>query len=162
ETRNYNSLLQLTQISVGGANLQYNYSTTQNNGRIVSAVDGISGETIVYGYDALNRLISASATMTGTGAASWSQSYGYDGFGNMGGVDPSTNRVAGWPYDANGNAAFAGYAYDAENRLTQVPDANVAEGVRRYYYDGSNKRVAVTDGDGNILELNFYGLNGRR
>ena len=37
-----------------------------------------SGEQVVYEYDALNRLASATA-MSG----SWGQSYSYDGFGNL-------------------------------------------------------------------------------
>src|ERR1700683_348077 len=57
ETRTYNSLMQLTNQSVPGAlNMTYNYSATQNNGRITGSVDGITGENTTYTYDALNRL----------------------------------------------------------------------------------------------------------
>jgi len=60
ETRTYNSLFQLTQITVPGAlNLQYAYSPTYNNGKIASQTDVISGEQVVYTYDALNRLATA-------------------------------------------------------------------------------------------------------
>jgi len=77
ETRTYNSLLQLTRMTVAGAmDMEYVYSTSQNNGRITSSIDHISGETVTYTYDKLNRLQVAS----GNG---WSGTYTYDGFGNM-------------------------------------------------------------------------------
>jgi YD repeat-containing protein len=59
--------------------MTYNYASTKNNGRIVSSVDAVTGENVSYTYDSLNRLIAA-ATTTG---APWSESYTYDGFGNM-------------------------------------------------------------------------------
>ncbi len=59
-------------------NMSYAYSSTQNNGKITSQTDNISGETVVYTYDSLNRLATAGAT-----SSSWGQSYGYDGFGNL-------------------------------------------------------------------------------
>ena len=34
-------------------------SATQNNGKITSQTDSVSGEQVVYAYDALNRLASA-------------------------------------------------------------------------------------------------------
>jgi len=34
--------------------MTYNYSATQNKGRIVSASDAVSGETVSYTYDALS------------------------------------------------------------------------------------------------------------
>jgi hypothetical protein len=62
ETRAYNANLQLTQLTSGGYSFNYNYSATQNNGRIQSMNDVISGETVTYQYDSLNRLINASGT----------------------------------------------------------------------------------------------------
>ena len=61
-------------------NRQYAYSPTQNNGKITSQTDVLSGEQIVYTYDALNRLASAETT---SGSPQWGQSYNYDGFGNL-------------------------------------------------------------------------------
>lgn len=58
ETDTYNSLNQLTNQSIpnifeGNANfgLSYNYSSTQNNGRIVSSSDAYTGENTSYTYD---------------------------------------------------------------------------------------------------------------
>jgi YD repeat-containing protein len=57
-------------------NMNYNYSPTQNNGRITSSMDWATGESTSYTYDALNRLVGASNSL-------WSGTYTYDGFGNL-------------------------------------------------------------------------------
>ncbi len=107
---------------------QYNYPAGQKNGQVSSITEG-TGETVVYQYDMLKRL-------TGATASGWTQSYIYDGFGNMTAksgsfnmlVDPMTNHVAGlpngWYYDGNGNL-YQGYywGYDMENRLVSVDAA---------------------------------------
>ena len=73
-------LFQLTGISVPRAiNKTYRYSATQNNGKITSETDVLSGEQVVYTYDSLNRL----ATAQTAGAGGWGQSFSYDGFGNL-------------------------------------------------------------------------------
>jgi YD repeat-containing protein len=75
ETRSYNSLFQLAQITVPGTlNIQYAYSSTMNNGKVSSQTDVISGEQVVYTYDALNRLATAQ-TVTNLGVTQWGQSY---------------------------------------------------------------------------------------
>jgi len=77
ETRTYNSMFQLTHLSLPGQiDISYNFTGRANNGKIGSQTDNISGETVSYQYDSLNRLISASA-------GGWNQSYSYDGFGNL-------------------------------------------------------------------------------
>ena len=87
ETLSYNNLNQLIGQSVPGLmNMAYNYSATNNNGRVVNTQDGMTGETTAYSYDSLNRLTSASNSF-------WSQTYGYDGFGNM----TSKSYAAGSP-----------------------------------------------------------------
>ena len=116
ETRQYNSLLQLTSLGVtgsGSVNRTYNYPTAgTNNGQINSEIR--SGETITYQYDSLKRLISASSS------SSWTDTYGYDAFGNLVsmtpsggapqlslGVNPADNQIQGQTYDANGNELSA-------------------------------------------------------
>lgn len=94
-------------------------------------------------YDALNRLLAAASS------AGWSESYGYDGFGNLveknptGGaptlsqaMNPLTNQIVVQTYDPNGNQTSGGYAYDAENRSVS------ATGVQ-YGYDSRNKRFLI-------------------
>jgi len=146
ESRSYNSLMQLIGITAGSSiNVSYNYTAGSNNGKIASTSDAISGETVTYQYDSLNRLISAS----GSG---WTQTQAYDGFGNLSGrtgagtasgttistpANQSTNQLSGnYFYDANGNLISSGYTYDPENRITFANGGGVG-----YAYDGQNKRV---------------------
>ena len=117
---------------IGG--IQYTYSATQNNGQITQATDTMTGETISYQYDALKRLTSASSTpISGTSPApsAWTQTYQYDGFGNLTAkvlngtttpiaVNAATNQLSNAYYDANGNmtsGAGATLAYDVSNRV---------------------------------------------
>ena len=51
ESRAYNVNGQLTSINWPSMVIQYNYSTTQNNGQITQEVD--NGTAITYTYDAL-------------------------------------------------------------------------------------------------------------
>ena len=138
ETRAYNNLMQLTNITTNGTylpsskiNITYNYTAGSNNGKIGSATDAISGETVSYQYDSLNRLISAS----GSG---WTQTQAYDGFGNLTGrtgtgtaqattistpTNATTNQLSGYTYDANGNLISTGYAYDPRTASAQLTRA---------------------------------------
>ncbi len=159
ETRTYNSLLQMTHVTVPGMmDMQYLYTAGANNGRIAQSVDGVTGETLTYGYDRLNRLSGVSGT--------WSQTYSYDGFGNLTGksavgaypamnasFDPLTNRQNGLSYDANGNVTANGAGYDVENRL-------VGDSTALYVYDHAGKRVQkryqATE------EYYFYGISGQK
>ncbi len=150
---------------------------TQNNGKITSQTDAISGETVVYAYDALNRLASATAT-----SGSWGQSYSYDGFGNLTNQtvtagsapmysvtpNPSTNQVGS--VDANGNTIgnitpagginLTASAYDVENRMT-----GIGTGVFQYSYAPGNKRIWRGDFTGNSLttdEITFWSVSGQK
>jgi len=157
ETRTYNSLMQLITQSVPGAmNMTYNYSTTLNNGRITSSVDGVTGENTTYSYDALNRLTNASNSL-------WSEAYTYDGFGNLtskagsgGSPNPaptvsmtynSQNQLTNLYYDANGNqnayyTIYGGNTYSVENRLTfEVLQNSGSYPANIYAYDPWGKRV---------------------
>jgi len=182
ETRTYNTNLQVTNVTSGGYNFTYNYSATQNNGKIQSMTDAISGETITYQYDTLNRLASASGT--GDPNGQWSQTFTYDGFGNLVAkagnnapnnitinVNPATNQLTGNGalYDSVGNLLQYGsgtpeqsYSYDVENRLTQVTANSV---VTMYGYDTRNERIysgPQTVGCGSAEKYFFYGVDGKK
>ena len=76
ETRQYNNLNQMTNLTVGSTlNITYTFPAGANNGKI--SQQAVSGETVTYQYDSLNRLLSASSSQ------SWGETYGYDGFGNL-------------------------------------------------------------------------------
>ncbi|MFY9607891.1 MAG: hypothetical protein WAU45_04655 [Blastocatellia bacterium] len=90
EHTNFNSRLQPLQIGLGTSatnssllQLDYSYGSTcqaNNNGNVLTQTITI-GATVMsqsYCYDALNRLQTASENS----GASWSQTYGYDRFGN--------------------------------------------------------------------------------
>ena len=169
ESRCYNTQMQLTNVTVAGQfNMTYNYPSGTNNGKISSQTDAISGETVTYAYDSLNRMLSAS----GSG---WTDTYAYDGFGNLTtktptggapqlsvGVNPVNNQVVGQSYDANGNQTSyngLGLTYDPENRLLS------ALGLTDYLYDSQNKRIwkgTFSGGSMVAQEVYFYGVNGQK
>ena len=178
EVRGYNVLNQLTSLSTGSSeNLTYNYPSGSNNGKISSMVNAVTGETINYTYDSLNRLLTAS----GSG---WGQQYGFDSFGNLlsktvtsgsgpsmsVSVNPATNQIEavdGYTYDANGNMslASAGLTYDVENH---VSIANSAGSNITYAYDSQNRRVWSWPGSEDLLgntigyTLNMYSPTGQK
>jgi RHS repeat-associated protein len=162
ESRSYNILNQLTQIyaatvnNVVVENLAYAYPTGTNNGKISSMYNAISGETVTYTYDSLNRL----ATAAGSG---WGEAYTFDGFGNLNAktvtsgsgpslsltTNPANNQMDGiyeTSYDANGNVlgnATGIGAYDAENRISS---AGFSSGISYYGYDAQNRRTFLWPG----------------
>jgi len=154
----------------GGAT--YTYSSTQNNGQITQVVDSVSGETISYQYDALKRLVSAASTpSSGSTPAAWTQTYQYDGFGNLTAkvlngtttsipVTASTNRLSSASYDANGNMTSgvgASFAFDEANRIVYA--AETSGGSEQYGYAPDNKRIYRVKTDGSE-EWAFYGARG--
>jgi RHS repeat-associated protein len=174
ESRSYNTMGQLTGLTSNSVSMVYNYSATQNNGKITGQTDNVSGEQVVYAYDAINRLATAAST-----TSSWGQSYSYDGFGNLtdqtvtAGSAPSlhvvynasNNRQTTDCSDTNGNinsaAACSGapYSYDVENRIVWVP------GNTAYAYAPGNKRVwrGTTSASHLTLdELTFWSVTGQK
>ena len=165
--RIYNSLLQMTSTANGAYTYTYPTPTSGNNGRITSMthVAGGSTETVNYGYDSLNRLSSASGGGVSGIQSPWSETYTYDGFGNLldknetGGaptlmqaVNASTNQITGQGYDNNGNQ-LSGGKYDYENRIMLSSDL--------YVYGPDNVRVWKARADG-TEEIYFYDPAGRR
>lgn len=171
ETRAYNTLGQLTRLKLvdGGstyADLEYRFSSTQNNGRITQMKDWVGGEEVNYTYDALNRLVAAYTTGT-----EWGNSYQFDGFGNLTGktvtkgsapalsvaADPATNRIVGLNYDANGNQKpFAsGNYFDIENRLMTWDNNSY------YGYKANNRRILKYNSTTGVEEYSFWGVNGK-
>ena len=185
ETRVYNSNLQLTELTSGNTgqmgsayHFKYNYSATQNDGRVSSITDVASGETITYQYDTLKRLVSAAGSGDPTGA--WSQTFTYDGFGNLlqklgsnapnvnYSVNPLNNRLtsSSAQYDLNGNlTSYTGggtFVYDIENRITSSTSTS---GGAAYAYDSTNQRVYKAKVTGAVFsneEVYLYGIEGKK
>ena len=174
----YNVNSQLTSMQWSGSGsvagtIQYGYSASQNNGQLTQATDGVSGETIVYQYDALRRLTSAAATPTvGSTPTAWTQTFQYDGFGNLTAkvlngtttpiaVNAATNQLSSMTYyDANGNMTSGGGAtltYDVANRVSSATECSSPE---YYYYAPDNKRIYRLNAS--TEEWTFYGARGER
>lgn len=159
ETYGYNDQLRLQTLVAGSTttpsmNLTYNYGTA-DNGQIQGITDNITAsQSTSYQYDELGRLKTAQTTDQ-TSAGTWKLGFKYDTYGNRlaqlpeGGtasmpinemqVDPATNRISAYQYDAAGNMTNDGlhtYTYDAENRLTTVDG-----GAETFVYDASGMRV---------------------
>jgi len=153
----YNNRQQPTEIKLGTSSnstsvidLTYTYGSTTNNGNVqtVSYSGGGLSYTQTFSYDTLNRL--GSATETTGATTNWSETNGYDRYGNrwvdLGGGNQSlyfsttTNRIttSGYSYDSSGNVindTVHTYGFNAEGRIKTV-DSAIA-----YVYDGEGKRV---------------------
>ena len=182
ETRTYNNLLQVTRMTAAAygqtvMEMQYNYSATRNNGRIVGSNDYVTGENVSYGYDALNRLSAASA------GSMWGEAYTYDGFGNLTQKMPTQspapamsasydtgNHQLGLLYDASGNQLedplqTVVYGWDGENRMVSQATLMFPSSTTAYTYDAWGKRVEVHSkpaGADETWEFDFYGVTGQK
>ena len=197
----FNNRLQPYEIGLGANSLdsgllklEYTYSNSNpsihdNNGnvltqRITAPKSNGSGNLLLnqsYGYDALNRLSSASENS----GVSWSQSNGFDRYGNRwvsGYVVPgnesrtptsqsafntATNRLnsavmPGFGYDSAGNVtsdpttAAQGIVYDAENRQVSYTKAGA---TTTYSYDGDGRRVKKVVGS--VTTIFVYNASGQ-
>ena len=183
EHTNFNSRVQPLQIGLGTSDtnssilqLDYGYgATNSNNGNVLSQTItiGVTVMTQSYGYDALNRLSSASE------GPAWSQTYDCDRYGNravrVGSYIPtpaltpqsvnstdfsafsqSTNKIirSGFGYDSAGNltsdptTAANAMVDDAENRQISYTKTGV---TTTYSYDGDGRRVKKVDSTGTII-----------
>ncbi len=176
ESRTYNNLNQMTRITTNGwvgsrpatyqtiMDMQYIFPSGSNNGQVSQTIDGVTGETVNYTYDALNRLTGAATTST-----LWGNSYAYDGFSNLTDMtvtkgsapalsltfNAATNQPTGYTFDANGlstGSVAAPVSWDMENRMITSP-------LGRYVYDPSGKRV---ESYGSSPTYYFYGLGGKK
>lgn len=135
---------------------------TGNDGQIQCVADNAdSGRSVIYNYDALYRV--ASATTTGSTAyPKWGLSWSYDRYGNRTlqsvtagsapmnsvGIDATTNHInsSGYAYDTNGNMTNDGLntlVYDAENRVVSTANGGSSGS---YSYDGNGLRVKKVAG----------------
>lgn len=184
ETAQFNERNQVTQLGLGSSatnmslwKIDYQYgelesndsvSTSKNIGNIAKQTITVPGTSFnqTYTYDALNRLTGAKE-VTGTNTTpNWTQSFGYDIYGNrtsfsqnIGGmtdnttpaVNSLTNRFtsSNFSYDENGNitadidsvtAQARSFVFDGDNKQTEVKDVN-GNVIGKYYYDGEGLRV---------------------
>jgi RHS repeat-associated protein len=169
ETVSYNSKFQPTTIQAGTIlTLTYGYSTTQNNGNLLSQTiqRGSWSVTQMYpnsSYDGVNRLIGASET-NGSPPANWVETYSYDKFGNraLSSTLPQTNETPAsltWfntdTNQINGSSGGLGWTYDAAGNVAAI------QGMpRSFVYDAENRQVSATIGG--VTSSYVYDGNGRR
>ena len=178
EAVGYNASGQMTSKTWTGNGTvieQWIYSATQNNGQIQQMTNSASVD-VTYQYDRLKRLTSATATAApGSGASAWTETFGYDGFGNLTSkllngsatatltVNGATNQLTNATYDANGNmtsGAGAGLVYDEANRVMSATETS--GGTEYYGYAPDNKRIYRLKADGVTEEFTFWGAHGER
>lgn len=167
----FNSRLQPTQIGLGNSQttqelwkVNYDYGTTDNNGNVKSQQITVPSQFTAiqnYSYDSLNRLKSATETISGS--QTWKQTFLFDRYGNrkfdasqtttLGNcpvavcnpdISVNNNRVVGHSFDNSGNTTVDGegkqFFYDAENKQKEVRNAQ-NQIIGQYLYDGDGKRV---------------------
>ncbi|MDD2916578.1 MAG: colicin E3/pyocin S6 family cytotoxin [Candidatus Gracilibacteria bacterium] len=120
-------------------------------------------KTVNYGYDDLNRLISANHSFTG-GLNPINESYAYDPIGNM--TSGPAYQTATFGSDTIGvnphaltQASGTSYSYDARGNLTQKTDTG-SGGMSQYEYNIKNEMVSYTDS--NSKTSYEYDATGRR
>ena len=188
EATTFNNRLQPTQITLGTlASFAYTYGvldgavldTTKNNGNVQSQTVSIGTTAIKqsYTYDQVNRLLSAQEALNG--ASRWTQSYGFDRWGNRTSlvntgsdvlptqstpaIDPSNNRLVGFGYDDAGNVttnpSSQSFTYDAENRQKSFTSGAI---TYNYSCDGEGRRVKREYNDGTLHTTIFvYSATGQ-
>jgi RHS repeat-associated protein len=174
-TYDYDALHRVTQVESrrGNGDLVASYAYTLDaTGRRTQVVEGHSGRTVRYDYDALYRLISETVTdpINGTNIIS----YTYDAVGNR---LTKTDSVAGpttyiydsndrllienepdgpshYSYDSNGSLVLKegpnetiSYVYDAQRRLVSIQD-DVSQVLYEYDADGLRNGRVVSGEDG--------------
>jgi RHS repeat-associated protein len=136
-----------------------------------------------YLYDPVNRLSSASES---GGINPWTQSNGYDRFGNrwassgaeVGGYptwvpqsqsefNAANNRLVTSPsvYDEVGNLKADKvsrlFKYDAENKQVEFNPNVGSQPVTNYFYDGDGRRVKKSENGGTAVTVYVYNVQGQ-
>lgn len=151
--------------------LNYNWNAgTSDNGNVMGWT-AVGNQTFnrSFTYDSLNRV--GSMSDSDTVATCQGLTWGYDAWGNRTAQTPTkgtcgswsvsygaNNQISGYTYDAAGNVlndTVHSYAYDAENRITQVDGGSTAA----YLYDAGGRRVEKTVGSTSTTFI--YDLDGR-
>ena len=150
----------------------------------------MSGETVSYTYDSLNRLATASGCTLPSGCTPqtelWGQAYVYDPFGNLlqknitAGSGPSLasrtdNQIVGGSHDANGNTGGVTSRWRPEGSAMTPRTGWLVGGISPrsktsidYYYDSQNRRIwswaGAVDPENNTTNftVNVYTPSGQK
>jgi YD repeat-containing protein len=150
--------------------MQYVFTAGANNGRIAKSIDGVTGETVDYTYDVLNRLTQAQTE--GSTGVQWGQSYTYDGFGNL--TAKGVTKGSAPTFNASINPATNGgpTSFTTPPSGMDVENRSLGTATTNYFYDHAGKRVLVRfdplvwpnnpSNSQNTWEYAMYGLGGQR
>lgn len=137
------------------------YTYTRDFAGRITGIDGDrANEDWSYGYDSLDRLLSAA----NTGAPALSQSFSYD----LGGKLTSNSSVGTYAYPTQGSSAFQPHAVSTAGNWSFSYDLNgnqtsrlTSGGTdRTIAYDNDNRPTTVTLGSATVTYL--YGPDGER
>jgi len=142
--------------------LTYTYDAGGNITQIVDAswVNGASrNETTTYGYDFLNRLLSADVVTTGTSTYLDQRDYAYNPIGNMTSFTLNNGTPTTYAYPTSGSSSVQPHAvssrdipatsnddsfeYDANGNMTERVQGGV---TWTQVFDAENRLVSVSDG----------------
>jgi len=144
-----------------GDDVIQSYSYTRDVvGRIIGVDSDRGDEDWAYGYDQLDRLLSAA----NTGSPTLSQSFEYD----LGGAILFNSSVGGYSYPASGSAAFQPHAVSSAGVWSFEHDLNGNQTSRRtagvidrtIQYDAANRPIAVMENGATVVYS--YGPDGER
>jgi len=179
-TAQQNTRQLLNNFSYGfGSTLSVNEGYTYDaDGNITNVNDLVNGQrTKSFGYDALNRLTSATASNL-YGAESYTYdalnnlrtrltggntlTLNYDASNHLASVAQNSSVTTQYGYDTQGNrnsltsgGTTTNYTFDAENQLLQV------SGVESYAYEAAGRRVTKTNTSGAVTAYYFYDQAGQ-
>lgn len=183
ETAQFNSRNQTIQLGLGTSatntsqwRMNYQYGELKTDGFVDTDKDtgSIAKQTLTipgtsftqsFKYDALYRLTEAKE-VTGTNTnPNWTQTFGYDVYGNrtslsqnIGGVTYNTTPAVS---SSTNRFSSSGFTYDANGNVTADVDAVTSQG-RSFVFNADNKQVEIKDANGNWIGKYFYDGEGRR
>ena len=158
----YDAASQLTQIThmLGSSLVAFSSYTYDTDGNRLSmgdfAPDNSGPETHSYGYDALNRLTSASHPAA-TNLPILSETFSYDAVGNR----LSDAQISGYQYDAaNRLTANSSFTYTYDNNGNRLSAKNSANQTTSFVYDSANELIQASMPSGTATYA--YDAFGRR
>lgn len=163
-TYDYDNLSRIAAVTYAGmGRTNYTYATGSN--AHTYTIGYASGATQTRVTDGFGELTTVNQT-NNSGTVQWSETYGYDGFGNIANINrngtaytyayDSLNRIAKETLTSGGERA---YTYDARgNRLTvSGQEFSVDAATMSYTYNGKNQLTAVQKDGTQAAKYTYYG-----
>jgi RHS repeat-associated protein len=162
-TYGYDNISRIKNVQYTGMNtVVYDYPTTlDTNKYTIQYPNGLTQEKIT---DAFKELKSQTHLMNNT--ANWSETFGYDGMGNIKKIERN-NAIFSYDYDGlnrikteDGATGHKGYTYDVRgNRLTMeganLP--NTVMGNQEFSYNAVNQLKTFSNDTGVSASYSYYG-----